>query len=50
MLSNLLKPTLRGWKGAETWNRREKVGKCRNPIKGATNNAYFHCILVLKYV
>ena len=47
MLSNLLKLILRGRKGAERWNR---CKKCRNPIKGATNNAYFTAFLVHKYI
>jgi hypothetical protein len=44
MLSNLLKVILRGRTGAEMCK------KCRNPIKCATNNAYFTAFLALKYI
>ena len=47
MLSNPLNPILRGRKGAETWNM---CKKCKNPIKGAINNAYFTAFLVLKCI
>jgi len=29
---------------------RKRCKNCRNPIKGATNNAYFTAFLVLKYI
>ena len=45
MLFNLLKPILRGRKGAE-----REIGAKNVEIQGATNIAYFTAFLVLKYI